>query len=66
MLFRVSSVTDSRRASLIIQRDAMDELIEAARAHTKDLRKGAADVEAAERWERLAGAAREQLTRLLP
>jgi hypothetical protein len=58
MLFRVSSVTDSRRASLIIQGDAMDELIEAARAHTKDLRKGAADVEAAERWERLAGAAR--------
>ncbi len=36
----------------------MDELIEAARANTKDLRKGAADVEAAERWERLAGAAR--------
>jgi hypothetical protein len=66
MLFRVSSVTDSRRASLIIQGDAMDQLIEAARAHTKDLRKGAADVEAAERWERLAGAAREQLTRLLP
>jgi hypothetical protein len=26
----------------------MDELIEAARAHTEDLRKGAADVEAAE------------------
>jgi len=50
MLFRVSSVMDSRRASLIIQGDAMDQLIEAARAHTKDLRKGAADVEAAERW----------------
>jgi len=44
-----------------LQGDAMDQLIEAARAHAKDLRKRAADVEAAERWERLATAAQIEL-----
>ena len=53
----------------------MEELIEAALAHAKALRDGAnaadgygarATAEEAERWERLASAARDQLVRLLP
>jgi hypothetical protein len=56
----VSAVADLDPAVPEIKGDAMDQLIEAARAHATDLLKGAAADEA-ERWESLATAAQVEL-----
>jgi hypothetical protein len=66
MLVAAAAYADAYLNPVGIKGGGIEQLIDAAQAHAKDLRKGDAADDEAERWERLAGAAREQLTRLLP